>query len=185
MRPARIHALASNVTRDEAAALLSGGALARLLRRMARGPMRSIAPVYVPFRVYRVRIASGNRVEIAFTAVDAVTGALDPYRFEAPLDAARLVTLETRNHVDARLDEAMTRRRAIDKVRRVLFQTGFFKLRQLRIDAEPAEPQDVYIPYWVGFYGSDGRARVAVIDGVRRQREGARVRQLIESWLTA
>jgi hypothetical protein len=182
---ALIHALPANVTRAEAVALMARGGLGALLRRLARGPMRSIALVYVPFRIYRVHIATNGRLEVAFFAVDAVSGTLDPYCFDELFEASGLATLETRNHVEARLEEAMTRQRIVDAVRRMLFQTGFFKLRQLSIRAEPARSPDVHVPYWVGFFGTDARARVAVVDAVRRRREGAKVRQLIESWLAA
>lgn len=185
MSAALIRALPANVTRAEAVALMAGGGLDALLRRLARGPMRSIALIHVPFRIYRVHIATNGRQEVSFFAVDAVTGTLDPYRFDEPVEASGLVSLETRNHVEARLEEAITRQRLVDKVRRVLFQSGFFKLRQLSIQAEPAGPPDLYVPYWVGFFGSGARARVAVVDAVRRRREGAKVRQLIERWLAA
>ena len=70
------------------------------------------------------------------------------------------------------------------KVQRLLFVSGFFRLRDLEISAELV-PGELCVPYWVGFWGRGARARFAVIDGVRRQVEGARVRGLLKTWLTA
>jgi hypothetical protein len=44
---------------------------------------------------------------------------------------------------------------------------------------------EIYVPYWVGFRGRGSRARLAVIDAVRRKPEGAKVRQLLRTWLTS
>jgi hypothetical protein len=66
----------------------------------------------------------------------------------------------------------------------LLFTTGFFRLRNLQIAAE-AVAGEIYVPYWVGFRGRGLRARLAVIDAVRRKPEGAQVRQLLQAWLTS
>ncbi len=57
-------------------------------------------------------------------------------------------------------------------------------MRNLQINAEPVAGE-IYIPYWVGFRGRGIRARLAVIDAVRRKPEGAKVRQLLQAWLTS
>jgi hypothetical protein len=44
-------------------------------------------------------------------------------------------------------------------------------------------PDELHIPYWIGFRGSDDRVRISVIDAVRRRPEGAKVRRLVEEWL--
>ena len=70
----------------------------------------------------------------------------------------------------------------IAKLRRVLYSRGFFRMRDLSITAQPIK-EELFIPYWLGFRGSDGHARVAVIDAVRRRFEGAKVRRLVEHWI--
>jgi hypothetical protein len=52
------------------------------------------------------------------------------------------------------------------------------------MSAEPVAGE-IYVPYWVGFRGRGVRARLAVIDAVRRKPEGAKVRQLLRAWLTS
>jgi hypothetical protein len=181
----RIHSLRRNVTDAEAATLLQGRGIAGILGRAARGPLRRLAPWYVPFRAYAVNIRNANRDDVRFFAVDAVNGTLDLYRFnELPL-RDELLVVETRNCVAATREEAATHRDVTDKVRRALYQAGFFRLRSLSIDAQPAPLPEVHVPYWVGFFGTGERARLAVVDAVRRRPEGARVRELARGWLAS
>jgi hypothetical protein len=177
-----VYSLRPSVTRDEAAVLLQGRGLSRIIQ-IARGPLRRIAPVYIPFRAYVVRIRNAGRDEAQAFAVDAVTGALDAYRLTELPDRDELLVVESRNCVAAALDAAATRQQAVDKVTRVLFQTGFFRLRGFTIAAEPAALSDIHVPYWVGFFGARERARLAVLDAVRRRPEGARVRRIVEEWI--
>jgi hypothetical protein len=93
-----------------------------------------------------------------------------------------LVDVETRNLPDARLHDIRSADVVVDKYRRMIFSQGFFRTRKLRIRARPL-PGDLHIPYWVGFRGNGNKAHISVIDAVRRRMEGAKVRQLLESWL--
>jgi hypothetical protein len=67
---------------------------------------------------------------------------------------------------------------------RVIFQQGFFKLREHHLEIAP-EQCEVYLPYWLGFYGSDGQLRCRVMDAVRRRIEGAKASAFFEQWLAA
>ncbi len=178
--PDAIVSLRPKVTSTEAFDLLRTG-FSGLLRRVTRGPLCSIAPVYVPFRVYRVSITP-RRPSVTFFAIDAVNGLLDLYWFPELPTPAEVVTINTRNHPSARLDESLSRELVRDKVRRLLFQTCAHKLDRLAIHVQ-GDPLDIHMPYWVGFFGSRSRAYVRVIDAVRRRPEGAKVSELIESWL--
>jgi hypothetical protein len=191
-----VHCLRPNVTADEAVAMFHGAGASRLLRRIASGPLRRVAPLYVPFRAYRVNISNGRRHRRAgapgwdndeqFFAVDAVTGALDLYQFAELPTRDDLVVVETRNRIAPALDDDATREKVTEKVRRALYQTGFFRLRSLHIDAHAAALPDVHVPYWVGFFaGGRDRVRLAVVDAVRRRSEGARVRDLVRGWLAS
>ena len=71
----------------------------------------------------------------------------------------------------------------VDKVRRMLFRTGFFALRQIEILATPVTT--FHVPYWVVMAGPENDLRVQVFDAVRCRPEGAKVRALVRQWLTA
>ena len=175
-----ILSLRPNVTREQALARLEGGALGRLVGR----PLRSIAEVYVPFHLYRVEVHNRARSWTSWFALDAVTGSLDPYQFERPPAAADLIEVETRNRPEPTLPESEVARLLRDKLRRVVFQTGFFRVRGLRFDVRRVPP-DLHVPYWLGFYGAGEAARLRVLDGVRRRVEGGKARALFEGWLAA
>ena len=53
----------------------------------------------------------------------------------------------------------------------------------LEITATPLE-NELFIPYWLGFRGSGENASVTVLDAVRRRFEGAKVRRIVETWIT-
>jgi hypothetical protein len=55
-------------------------------------------------------------------------------------------------------------------------------MRDLQLSATTLS-DELHIPYWIGFRGSDDRVRLSVIDAVRRRPEGAKVRRLVEAWL--
>ena len=117
-----------------------------------------------------------------FLAIDAVIGSLDLYHFAPDRAELDLVDVHSRNRIAAAVTAEDAWPRVADQLRRVLFQTGFFRLRDPRI-AGGREPIDLHIPYWVGFYEGAGRVRLGVIDAVRRRIEGAKARALFESWL--
>lgn len=129
-----------------------------------------------------MKITSGGREQSRIFGLDAVQGVLDLFEFPAHPADNDLLTVETRNVLPASLDDVRLRERIIAKVRRIVFTQGFFKLRDLQIDAEVI-PGDYCIPYWVCFRGGDERVHLAVLDAVRRKREGAKLRHMIEEWL--
>jgi hypothetical protein len=172
--------LRPNVTREEAARALQPG----IARRLATGPLRSFADVYVPFRVYRVEIVSAGVTRIKFLAFDAAFGLLDPYEFKGVPDDAQTTAVETRNAVPPTIDETRAAELLVDRVRRLVYSEGFFRLRDVAIRVEPLSAL-VHVPYWIGFYGWGERASIQVIDAVRRTREGSKMRQVLTTWLTA
>jgi len=174
------------VTREQAARHFTAGPLNRLAN-LIRGPVRSIAEVYIPYRMFRVRIVIAGRQQNPIFALDAVEGVLDLFEFPTVPDEGVLHTVETRNVLPVSLDlisqnMARMREKLIAQVRRMVFARGFFKLRQLEIKAEPI-PLDFCIPYWVCFRGAGETVHFDVLDAVRRKREGAKIRHLIEAWL--
>jgi len=176
-----IRSLKPNVSREQAIQHFSAGAL-NLFTSLARGRIRSIAELYIPYRTFRVKITSGGRQQSRIFAVDAVRGVLDLFEFPAHLATSDLLTLETRNVLPTSLDDSQLKHQIIAKVRRIVFAQGFFKLRDLQIEADVI-PGDYCVPYWVCFRGAGKIAHLAVLDAVRRKREGAKVRHMIEEWL--
>lgn len=178
-----IRSLRANVSPAEAQSALEGrwGGLRHF---MGRGPLRSVAPAYVPFRLYEVEIVNAGRTRRAYFALEAVTGTLDLYGFERPPAGGELEEIETRNRLEPRLGDEAAQRALEEKLRRLLFQDGFFRIRDLEFRARAAAP-DLYVPYWIGFYSSGAAVRLRVLDAVRRRFEGAKAKALFESWLSA
>lgn len=177
----RIRSVKPNATREEAIRLFTGGLL-NFAANLIQGRVRSIAELYIPYRLFRVKITSVGREESRIMALDAVQGVLDLFEFPALPTESDLLTIETRNVLPAALGDSQMQERLIAKVRRIVFTRGFFQLRDLQIEADPI-PGDYCVPYWICFRGANGAARIAVIDAVRRTREGAKVRRMIEEWL--
>jgi hypothetical protein len=180
---ARIRSLRPNVSREEAAEDFSSG-LADVLRTTVSGPLKSVADFYIPFRLFQVEILNGDKRDRRVFGLDAVNGSLDLYHFEQLPEEREVIYLETRNCSEPLLDEAEANKIVITKVQRLLFSTGFFRVRNLKISAEPVAGE-MYIPYWVGFRGRGIRASFVVMDAVRRKMEGSKVRQLLQAWLTS
>ncbi len=180
MTKAAILTIRPNVRREEAERLLMPVSLAGLLRRLTMGRLRAVAEVYLPFRVHEVAITNRGRKQTRFFAVDAVNGDLDLYGFDGqPEDA---ISVETRNRLPGRLSRERSLQIVVEKVRRAVFQNGFFRLHKISISAAPAA-REIHVPYWVGLFGSEEDMKLVVIDAVRRRVEGAKVAKLIRRWL--
>ena len=147
-----------------------------------RGPVRSLAELYIPYRLFQVKIQSAGREQNQTLALDAVRGILDLYQLPASTADDQFLSVQTRNVLPAGLDAAQAEEQLIAKVRRMIFTRGFFRVRDLKIEATPL-PGEICVPYWVCFRGSNDRVHVAVLDAVRRRPEGAKVRRLVEEWL--
>jgi hypothetical protein len=177
----RIRVLRPNVTREEAVRQFSEGLSGRL-RELRSGPLRSVGDFYIPFRVFEVEINNAGKKDHRILGLDAVTGSLDPYYFDHLPSCEEVQELETRNHLTTTLNPVEARHIVATKIQRLLFTKGFFRIRDLAISIYPS-PQEIHIPYWVGFRGSGTSASFEVIDAVRRQPEGARVRRMLQEWL--
>ena len=175
-----IRSLRPNLSREQALArLLPTPVLGRLL---GRGPLRSLADVYIPFRLYQVEIRNGGKYDRRLLALDAVTGTLDLYGFDHVPDAGETVEIETRNYPDARMEKDRACELVAEKIRRMLFLTGFFRVRDLALRVEPLD-FEFHVPYWVGFFGWGQEARLVVLDAVRCTPEGPKMRALLQDWL--
>ncbi|MFZ0637540.1 MAG: hypothetical protein WA755_15255 [Candidatus Acidiferrales bacterium] len=177
-----ISVLRPNVSREEAIAALRPGGFTGVVRDLAVGPLRSIADVYVPFRLFRAVIENGRAREERWLAIDMVEGSLDPYGFDARPDSSAFARIETRNSLPALISDDRGAEMLRLKVQRLIFRLGFFRARNLAMEFTPIA-LDIHVPYWLAFRGRGERAHLDVLDAVRRRPEGARARQLFRSWL--
>ncbi len=171
-----IRCLRANVTQAEALTALErrGGLL--------RGQLRQMAAAYLPFRLYQVEVANRGTTKQALYAADVVSGVLDLYEFSAAPRESDLQTVTTRNAPTARLDGQLALQLLENKVRRAVFQTGFFAVRGLEIRTRSLD-YEFHVPYWLGFFGHGERATLQAMDAVRRSFEGAKARAVFSDWL--
>src|SRR5580698_11596608 len=184
MRVTAIQSLKPNVTQEEALRFFRTGVFRAAYWRIRSGPLQRIADAYVPFWMYKVRYEIGRARKTRFFALDAVHGALDLFEFPRVPAENELVTIETRNQLLPGLQPDAAEELLRMKVLRVLFQQGFFKLRALKVDIEHMRVE-LYLPYWLAFYGSNETAKCRVMDAVRRRIEGSKARSFFEEWLAA
>ena len=185
MTPQPIRTLRARVSRDAAIEAFEGG-VAGSMRRFAYGPLRAIADVYVPFTLCEVIVRRHRRQERAVLGIDAVAGALDVYRFEVAPEDDELVTVRTRNHVAPALSPPEAREILTARVTRMLYRrVGFFVGGRAEVHVRAID-DCLYVPYWTGFFGrGDAAASLVIIDAVRREIEGVKVRRLITEWIQA
>jgi hypothetical protein len=170
---------------DPAIALrqLAAPGIAGILQRWWNGPLRGVSEIYIPYRLYSVVFADRGFQRFHYYALDAASGTLDPYEFDAVPESSEWIEVEARNSYPVRVEEQETRRLAMERVRRRLFSRGFFRLAYPQVTAELLQPE-FYLPYWVGFYGDDGNLTLKVMNGVRRTMEGTKICHLLKAWLT-
>jgi hypothetical protein len=176
-----MRALKPNVTKEEAVRAFSGMGVSALYWRMRGGPLRRIADAYVPYFLHRVKYAGAPA---RLFAIDAVAGSLDLFEFPRIPGEGELLALDARNRLPAALTEERTAEILREKVLRVIFQQGFFKIRDLRLEITPLR-SELHLPYWLGFHERDGAVRCRVMDAVRRRMEGAKACAFFEHWLAA
>ena len=177
-----IQSLLPKVTQAQAIILFRQRGFSGVFRSFLHGPLRSIADVYVPFRLFRVEIQNVSRQQVRWLALDAVQGTFDLYCFNQPPSTEQLQKVETRNHPPVELSVSRAEDIMVSRVRSTIFRKGFFRIRDLKISAKPV-PMDLHIPYWVGFSGRGEAASVSVIDAVRRSFEGAKLHHFLQEWL--
>jgi hypothetical protein len=181
MRTSVIHALKPNVTQEEAVRAFSSAGVSALYWRMRSGPLRRIADAYVPYYLYRVKYAGAPA---RLFAIDAVDGSLDLFEFPRIPAERELLALDGRNRLQATLTEERAAELLRDKILRVIFQRGFFRIRDARLEITPVRCE-LHLPYWLGFHERDGLVHCRVMDAIRRRMEGAKASAFFEQWLAA
>jgi hypothetical protein len=177
----QIQSLRPNVTQDEAIEMFRSGP-SGWVRRALRGPLLRVAELYIPFCPFEAEWTSGASIKRMRVGLDAAWATLDLYLFEPETILTQTISLATRNVVPAVVGKEALQSAVRDKIRRMLFSQGFFRLRNLAITVRPLGTP-VCVPYWLGFYARGPEVRVVVLDAVRRCLEGAKARTLVTAWL--
>lgn len=176
-----IRSLKPNVNREEALRAFSAAGFSALYWRIRGGSLRRIGQVYVQYFLFRVKCGTARP---RLFAIDAVDGSLDLFEFRQIPGDGEFLTFDGHNRLRAALTEEQAVNRLREKVLRVIFQQGFFKLRDPRLEITPV-PCELHLPYWLGFYERNRSVRCRVMDGVRRRMEGAKASAFFEQWLAA
>ena len=142
-----IRILKPNVTQEEALRAFSSAGASALYWRIRSGPLRRIADVYVPYFLFCVKCTA---MPPHLFAMDAVDGSLDLFEFPRVPGDGELLTRNSRNLLGAALTEEQAAGLLREKVLRLVFQQGFFKLRGPRIEITRV-PCELHLPYWLGF----------------------------------
>lgn len=178
-----IQTLKANVTREEALRAFSGAKLSGLYWRLAKGPLQRIGDIYVAFSFYTVRYEIQKRAFKRVFAADAINGSLDIFEFPRVPDAQQFAVVATRNVIPPSLSEARAKDLLADRVLRLIFQQGFFRVSDPKLEIT-REAACIHVPYWLGLYGNRF-AKCRALDAVRRRFEGAKASAFFEEWLAA
>lgn len=171
----QLKCLQPKVDRAQAMNMFTGG-----LREVRLGRLRICTGLYVPYHLFQIEVQNGGNRSTHYLAIDAVTGELDPYGFDEPPRDDEFVEAESVQVVPSALSEAETFARLEERIRRGVYLKGFFRVSDLRITGTLLT--QFYLAYWVGFYVKKNRASIEVINSVRSQFEGAKVRDLAMAW---
>jgi len=177
-----VAAVRVNVSQEDALRQFAGGIAGRIAYAIF-GPLKTLAQVYVPFELFEVRITNNGTEQLSVVGLEAVNGVMDLFHFEMKSLERQRVQVPTRNDLKPVLDKSLGSRIVQDKVRRALYGKAFWTLRRCSIAVKPLD-EILYVPYWLGFRGRGPQARISAIDAVRRQFEGAKLRQLVTHHLS-
>ena len=134
MRTTSIAALRPNVTKEDAVREFSSRGLSSMYWRLTAGRLQRIAEAYVPYQFYEVSYVMGRAPQTRLFAMDAVDGSLDLFEFPQLPSRQQLVTTDTRNRLEPSLSAGAADELLREKALRVVFQQGFFKVREASLD---------------------------------------------------
>ncbi|MBV9886824.1 MAG: hypothetical protein JO119_09790 [Acidobacteria bacterium] len=177
-----VQSLKSKVSESDALQKFSAFGPTALLRNLRLGPLQRIAQVYVPFYLYRVDYDFAREHQSRVFAIDVVEGSLDLFEFPAPPNQSELAHVETRNALPENLTEKAAEELLREKVLRIIFQQGFFKLRDANLTIKRI-PLELHLSYWLAFYGRNTIC-CRVLDATRNRIEGSKASALFENWLS-
>ncbi len=174
--------LRRNIVEPDALRLFSALSPSYIVWRLRKGPLQKIAAAYVPFGLYSVRYQMGRSAVCRFFGLDRVDGTLDLFEFPKAIAPEELISVETSNRMAPKLSNESARSLLYEKVLRLVFQQGFFRLNRPKLQIEP-QAVAFAVPYWLGFYGQDGALSCRVLDAVRGRMEGQKATVFFERWL--
>jgi hypothetical protein len=179
----KIRCLKRNVSEQEAVQAFRPAGLFSFYRKFFVGELQRIADAYVPFRLYQINYQFGRASHTRLFAMDDVDGSLDLFEFPRLPEPAALQDVHTRNYLRSSFDATRAESLLREKVLRILFQQGVFKIRDPQLTILP-QAEVFFIPYWLAFYQRQGTLRCRVMDAVRRRMEGAKAAAFFEQWLS-
>lgn len=150
------------------------------MQRFKRGQFGFDTDFFLPYYLFQVQILNGKTLKSLLLAIDAMSGELDLYGFAQAPDI--FLEVETTRVGAIVLSEEKALALLTEKVRRMVYLQGFFKISTLRITGKLVRL--LYIPYWVGFFARDSQITLEVIDAVRGCLEGGKVRNLVQASFT-
>ncbi len=151
------------------------------MRELRHGKLRHNTGFYVPYFLFCVQIENGKAAQTLWLAIDAVRGDLDLQRFDQEPTAQDFELVESKQFAASVLTEKEALTHLQEKVRREVYRKGFFRVRNLNITGKFL--QLFFQPYWVGIYEQNNQATLEIIDAVRGQFEGVKLREIMANWL--
>jgi hypothetical protein len=170
-----ITSIKSNISRGRAVAKFCGR-----FNELRYGRLRIVADFYIPYRFFQMSRSDGRSSINTFLAADAVTGKLDLIQFDRLPEEEGRVAVDTAMVAEERVNEEEAYRLVRESMTRSIFMKGFFKLSRVNVEIELAA--SLHIPYWVGVYERDGRARIEIVNALHGRLEGAKLRELVAEW---
>jgi hypothetical protein len=164
-----------NIPREQAVAKFRGS-----LSQFRHGRLRLAVDFYIPYHIFRLSWGGARKKSATFLAADAVTGALDLIEFDRLPAEREQLRVDTQRVVEARIADEEGYCLAREKMTRLVFREGFFKLTRMNSEVELAA--SLHIPYWVGVYEREGRAHLEIINALRGRFEGAKLREIVAEW---
>lgn len=170
-----ITSIKPNVTREQAVEKFRGG-----FNQLRHGRLRLAMDFYVPYRLYRLKWESGQKKASPLLAADAVTGGLDLIEFGQTPVEQETSRFDATRFADERIGVEEAYRLVRERVLRLVFRRGFFKLT--RVNAEVELAASFHVPYWVGVYEREGQAHLEIINALQGRFEGVKLREIVSEW---
>ncbi|MCI0388867.1 MAG: hypothetical protein MOB07_08900 [Acidobacteria bacterium] len=170
-----ITSIKPTITREQAVAKFRGG-----FSQLRHGRLRIAADFYIPYRFFQITWDNGRRKTDTILAADAVTGKFDLIQFNQLPEEGERMNVDTAMFAEERVNEEDAFKLVRERVMRLVFMKGFFKLSRVNVEINLAA--SLHLPYWVGIYDRQGRAHLEIINALQGRFEGAKLREIVAEW---
>jgi len=170
-----ITAVKPDITREQAVAKFRGG-----FSQLRHGRLRIAADFYIPYRFFHITCDHGRRATDTILAADAVTGKFDLIQFDQLPEEGDRMSVDTVLFAEERVNEEDAFKLVRERMMRLLFMKGFFKLSRVNLKINLAA--SLHLPYWIGVYDRQGRAHLEIINALQGGFEGAKLREIVAEW---